>query len=87
MPSMNKKPVRMCIACRGRFSSDVLLRLQCKDGLLGEFTKFGRSFYVCFDCLKNKKKYTKSLMRQCRSADATYLSNQLKEIAAHNGKS
>lgn len=84
---MNHKPTRMCIVCRGRFLSDQLLRLQCRDGLLKKFIDSGRSFYICSHCLTNEKKYIKSLMRQCKSKDATYLSNQLKEIVAHNGKS
>lgn len=87
MAQVNHKPIRMCIVCRGRFLSDTLLRLQCKEGILDKFLNSGRSFYICSNCLTNEKKYTKSLMRQCKSANAAYLSNQLKEIVAHNGKS
>lgn len=87
MPQIYNKPIRMCISCRGRFSQNILLRLRCTDKILQNFKGSGRSFYLCKKCLEDEKKIIKSLMRQCKIGDFKSLSNQLKEIVAHNGKS
>jgi predicted RNA-binding protein YlxR (DUF448 family) len=50
-----KEPVRMCIVCKERFLQKVLLRLQCKNGQLIEFSGVGRSFYICKNCITSKK--------------------------------
>ena len=73
-------PLRMCILCRQRDSQSNLLRLQCIDGNIDQFKRRGRSFYVCKNCLKEEKKLSKALMRQCRSGDKDKLMNKLKEI-------
>jgi predicted RNA-binding protein YlxR (DUF448 family) len=73
-------PLRMCISCRQRDSQTNLLRLQCVDGNIDLFKGRGRSFYLCKSCLKEEKKLSKSLMRQCRSGDKDKLMNKLKEI-------
>lgn len=52
-----KKPVRMCVVCKKRDTQENLHRLQCKNGKLIFFEGTGRSFYVCDECLKNKKFY------------------------------
>ncbi|MDE6885959.1 MAG: DUF448 domain-containing protein [Helicobacteraceae bacterium] len=46
--------IRMCINCRKRFNQNELLRLQIKDETLIMFTNYGRSFYLCNECIKNK---------------------------------
>ncbi len=53
---LKKKAImqRMCVACRGRFAQDLLLRLQVKDGKIVAFSGFGRSFYLCESCTKTK---------------------------------
>lgn len=45
---------RMCVACRGRFRQDSLLRLQIVCGKVVAFHGFGRSFYLCESCLESK---------------------------------
>jgi len=49
---MKKKPIRMCIICRGRYEQNTLIRFQLHNGKLVEFTKVGRSSYICLDCKK-----------------------------------
>ncbi len=62
-----KKPIRMCIVCKKRFSQDLLIRLQCIDKNIVFFTGFGRSFYICQECIKkDEKKIVKSLLRYCK---------------------
>lgn len=53
---LKKKAImqRMCVACRGRFAQDLLLRLQVKDGKIVAFSGFGRSFYLCDSCIESK---------------------------------
>jgi predicted RNA-binding protein YlxR (DUF448 family) len=87
---MQKKfhqPTRMCISCRQRDSQNKLLRLQCIDSSLEEFSSNGRSFYLCEICLSDEKKVLKSLMRQCRSADKDKFTIKLKEIIIDGRKS
>ncbi len=71
---------RMCISCRDKQSQDELLRLRCSEGLLERYIGVGRTFYLCASCLKDEKKLTRSLMRQCKSGDKEKLMNKLKEI-------
>jgi predicted RNA-binding protein YlxR (DUF448 family) len=79
--------IRMCISCRERQSQKLLVRLQCKEGLLEAFNNRGRSFYICNDCLSNEKKIIKALMRQCKSGEKERLVNRLKEIITDDRKS
>ena len=79
-------PTRMCISCRGRFNQDSLIRLQCIDSNLFKYHDRGRSFYLCKNCLKEEKKTSKSLMRQCRSGDIDKFMNKLKEIITDDRK-
>ncbi len=73
-----KKPIRTCISCRGKFEQKELIRLQCINKNLIVFNNNGRSFYLCNDCKKDKKKCEKALFRQCRNKDNYF--EQLKEI-------
>lgn len=79
--------IRMCISCRERQEQKLLVRLQCKEGLLEAFNNTGRSFYICNDCLNNEKKIIKALMRQCKSGEKERLVNRLKEIITDDRKS
>ena len=72
------KQIRTCISCRKKYPQNDLLRLQCMNNILVYFTKDGRSFYLCNDCIADEKKVIKSLYRQCKNK-ADYLI-QLKEI-------
>jgi len=76
-------PIRTCISCRVKQEQNELNRFKCKDKALSIFDGFGRSFYICKECLENKKKLEKALFRQCRNK-APYW-EQLKEILA-NGR-
>lgn len=80
-------PIRMCASCRERDIQDKLYRLQCIDGSIENFTKSGRSFYLCNNCLSHEKKVLKALMRQCRGGDKDKFMNRLKEIITDGRKS
>ncbi len=71
---------RMCVSCRDKQSQSELLRLRCSEGSLERYVGVGRTFYLCASCLKDEKKLTRSLMRQCKSGDKDKLMNKLKEI-------
>ena len=87
MAKIINKPIRMCVACRERYSQDTLFRIICSDGELKLFKGIGRSFYLCDICINNEKKLIKSLMRQCRTSDKNKLMNRLKEIITDDRKS
>jgi len=84
-----EKPLRMCIGCRSKISQKQLLRLQCDENKkLVPFTNYGRSFYICKECIehtltenKNKKKLEQTLFRVCKNKDEYII--QLKEILTH----
>jgi predicted RNA-binding protein YlxR (DUF448 family) len=81
---MPDKPIRTCISCRKKQEQNLLNRFQCKEKKLSKFTKHGRSFYICNDCLsEGSAKLEKTLYRQCKNKD-DYIA-QLKEIVA-NGR-
>ena len=80
-------PTRMCVSCRQRETQNNLLRLQCIEGELVKFSKQGRSFYLCNDCLDQEKRVVKSLMHQCRGGKKDIHMNKLKEIIADDRKS
>ena len=75
-------PIRTCISCRQKQEQKDLNRFQCKDKVLIPYSKNGRSFYICDNCLENKNT-EKALFRQCKNK-AQYW-EQLKEILA-NGR-
>ncbi len=72
--------IRMCISCRERGAQDELLRIKCSESSLEVFDGNGRTFYLCDTCLKDEKKLSRALMRQCKSGDKDKLMNKLKEI-------
>ncbi|ANV98124.1 hypothetical protein BBW65_04605 [Helicobacter enhydrae] len=49
----SEKSMRMCICCRLREQQKKMLRLSLKDGKIIVFEGFGRSFYVCEECLNH----------------------------------
>jgi len=51
-----KKPIRMCIICRGRFEQNSLTRFQINRGKITPFLKVGRSSYICNDCMGKEDK-------------------------------
>jgi predicted RNA-binding protein YlxR (DUF448 family) len=50
------QPIRMCIACRSRHPQNTLIRLKLSGKEVVAFDGFGRSFYLCDECVKNEKK-------------------------------
>ncbi len=46
----------MCIICRGRFEQNTLTRFQINNGKVTQFSKVGRSCYMCLDCFKLDEK-------------------------------
>ena len=64
MENGKHKPIRMCVVCRKRFYQDELNRLQCKNHKLIPFSGIGRSFYVCGNCI-NDKKLIKFISKLC----------------------
>ena len=73
-----EKQIRTCVVCRDKFNQKNLLRLQCINKLLLNFTQKERSFYLCEKCILDDKKVLKTLYRQCKNK-ADYL-HQLEEI-------
>lgn len=78
------QPIRMCVVCRERFAQSMLLRLQCREGLLEPYSGMGRSFYLCLACVGHKKT-AGQLARQCKSGATLVLMNRLKEIIVNDG--
>ncbi len=87
MAKIFNQPIRMCISCRKRYVQNDLIRLQCVNGFLVDYTFEGRSFYLCTECVNEEKKVLKSLMRQCKSGEKDKLMNKLKEIITDDRKS
>ncbi|WP_199768945.1 DUF448 domain-containing protein [Helicobacter cetorum] len=55
---------RMCVACRGRWFQNDLLRLKAFEEGVMEFDGKGRSFYVCKNCLKGgEKKLLRAILK------------------------
>ncbi len=81
-----KKPLRMCVVCRGRLEKDNLLRLRCENKKLVPFNGYGRSFYICYKCLDenlegNAKRIERALCKECKNKDEYIV--QLKEILTY----
>ncbi len=73
MANVNK-PIRMCIVCKKRIYQKDLIRVQCINGKIVDFAGFGRSFYVCKDCIKkSEKKLLKPFSRFCKQDKKTVL--------------
>ncbi len=82
-----KTTLRTCIVCRKKIEQKELFRLKCEDKKLVPYNNYGRSFYICRDCInllqsdinqKAYKKIEKSLFRECKNKDK-YV-EQLKEM-------
>ena len=62
------QPIRMCIACRTRALQSDLQRVQIINGMVVEFTKTGRSFYICSACIAhNDKKLVKMMNNKSKT--------------------
>ena len=56
----------MCVVCRTRIDREEMLRMQCKKQDILTFCGIGRSFYICKNCI-NDKKLDKILQRICKT--------------------
>ncbi len=79
--------IRTCIFCRKKYTKEELLRLKFEDKKLVLYDNYGRSFYICFNCIekiqtnltnKEYKKLEKALCKECKSNESYVI--QLKEI-------
>ena len=79
-------PVRMCVCCRKRLEQGRLHRLQCdkERSIIVPFRGIHRSFYLCTQCLDDKK-LVKKLGRVCKTteSDLQALIGTLKEKSAN----
>ncbi len=71
-------PIRMCIACRSRYSQNSLIRLKLSGKEVIAFNGEGRSFYLCNECVKNEKK-VKGLTKRFKQEEE-YFVKLLKEL-------
>jgi len=60
-----KRPIRTCVICRKKFLQKELNRLQCKNKNLIKWERIGRSFYVCKDCI-NEKRLIRYISNLCK---------------------
>lgn len=56
----------MCIGCRGRFNQKLLNRFKCEKSKVISYNGFGRSFYICEKCIKDKN-IDKKIFRVCKN--------------------
>ena len=79
--------LRTCIICRNKIEQKKLNRFKCEDKKLVSYNNYGRSFYICDDCIstiqsdinqKDYKKFEKALCRECKNKDHYVV--QLKEM-------
>ncbi len=82
-----KKTVRTCVLCRKKDTQKQLLRLKFEDEKLVLYNNYGRSFYICYNCVekiqtnltnKEYKKLDRALCKECKN-NGNYII-QLKEI-------
>ncbi|MEA3492407.1 MAG: DUF448 domain-containing protein [Campylobacterota bacterium] len=46
----------MCLSCRQRNAQNLMVRLQQDANIITTYRGYGRSFYLCHDCINNEKK-------------------------------
>ncbi len=68
----NRQPIRMCIACRSRYPQKMLIRLKQVDRKIIAYDGNGRSFYVCKDCVTDKKKIV-GLTKRFRQEEESFV--------------
>jgi len=66
------QPIRMCIACRSRHPQNTLIRLKLSGKEVVAFDGFGRSFYLCDECVKNEKK-VKGLVKRFKQDSEQFI--------------
>ncbi len=82
-----KEVIRTCVFCKTKYTQKELLRLKFEDKKLVLYNNYGRSFYICFNCIdkvqtnltnKEYKKLERTLCKECKN-NGSYII-QLKEI-------
>ena len=68
----------MCLSCRQRNTQDSMLRLQQDNKSIIAYRGYGRSFYLCHNCVTNTKK-TKKLAKRLKQ-DEEQFAKLLKEL-------
>ena len=76
------KPIRMCISCRKREPQQELYRLQKVEGVLVKYQGFGRSFYLCKECLIDVKHIEKKIAGRMK-LDLTSVEELIKELRSN----
>ena len=77
--SMKKsEPVRMCISCRKRVAQKTLVRLQQEGNQVISYQGCGRSFYLCHECISDKKRI-KGLTKRFKQDEEQFV-KLLKEL-------
>ena len=56
----------MCINCRVRLPQRELYRFVCEDKEIKKYRGSGRSFYICKECINEKRKIKKHLSKMCK---------------------
>lgn len=60
----NHRPIRMCVVCRAKKEQNLLFRLGVSEGRVCLYKGFGRSFYLCENCLnKDEKSFAKIFLK------------------------
>lgn len=73
-----EKSVRMCVVCKQRDLQKNLLRFNVLESVLQLYDGRGRSFYVCYECLLQRK--TQQIIKKIvKKVDN--LQEQIEEIA------
>ena len=74
---MKHIPIRMCVVCRQRFAQKELNKF--KKNL--EVSTFGRSFYVCDECIKkdekNLQRAVRGLIKKTQTLKEKFVNGQI----------
>lgn len=71
----------MCLSCRQRNRQNEMVRLQQVDSSITAYSGFGRSFYICSECIDNNKKI-KGLAKRFKQDEEQFV-KFLKELVKY----
>ncbi|WP_069637691.1 hypothetical protein [Campylobacter pinnipediorum] len=74
----NNNPIRTCVLCKNKFSQLLLNRYRFINGTLEIGAGFGRSFYLCDECLKKDDKILKKILEK-HTKNSNFDVSRLKE--------
>ncbi|NLK66071.1 MAG: DUF448 domain-containing protein [Campylobacteraceae bacterium] len=55
-------PIRTCVVCKIKEKQENLYRFRVKNFRLNSESSFGRSFYICKECIKKEDKILKKIV-------------------------